>query len=78
MIEQIILGLTSAIAIYLSQSKNQYTKYACLFGMAGQPFWFYAAYKAEQWGILVLCFFYAFAWGQGIKTYWLTPKGERS
>ena len=78
MIEQIMIGLTSAIAIYLSQSDDRYTRYACLFGVVGQPFWFYSSYQTEQWGIFVLCFFYAFAWGQGIKKYWLKPKGERS
>ena len=78
MIEQIVIGFTGAFAAYLSQTDGEYSKYACLFGIAGQPFWFYSAYQAEQWGIFVLCFFYAFAWAQGIKTYWLTPKGERS
>jgi len=76
MIEQIMIALTSVIAIYLSQSNGEYTRYACLFGMAGQPFWFYSAYQAEQWGIFIICFFYALAWAKGIKTFWLKPKGE--
>lgn len=76
MIEQIFILITGPFAAYLSQTNGKYARCACLFGMAGQPFWFYATYKAEQWGMFVLCFFYAFAWAQGIKNYWLTPKGE--
>ena len=77
MIEQIIIGITGAFAAYLSQTTGRYARYACLFGMVGQPFWFYSSYKAEQWGIFILCFFYAFAWAQGIKNYWLTSEGKR-
>jgi len=69
--EQVFIALTGVVAIYLSQSTGSKVKYACLFGMAGQPFWFYSAYTAEQWGIFILCIFYTFAWFKGIKTHWL-------
>ena len=73
--EQIAIALTGVIAIWLSQQekRNDWKKYACLFGMAGQPFWFYTAYVNEQWGILVLCLFYTYAWWTGIKNNWLSP-----
>jgi len=45
MIDQILIALTGATAIWLSQQKRaNLKKYACLFGMAGQPFWFYSSY----------------------------------
>jgi len=70
--EQVFIAITGVVAIWLSQDKrDSYRKYACLFGMAGQPFWFYSAYTAEQWGIFVLCFFYTFAWWKGIKNNWI-------
>ena len=45
MMIQIIILLTGAIAIWLTQQPNEkLKKYACIFGLIGQPFWFYAAY----------------------------------
>tara|TARA_R110000851_G_scaffold297051_1_gene452273 strand:- start:210 stop:434 length:225 start_codon:yes stop_codon:yes gene_type:complete len=71
--EQIAIALTGLTAIFLTQqSKESWKKYACLFGLAGQPFWFYSAYTAEQWGIFVLCVGYTFCWLQGFKNNWLT------
>lgn len=74
--EQIAIALTGVTAIWLSQdSRASFRKYACLFGLAGQPFWFYSAYNTEQWGILVLCTFYTWAWFKGVRNNWLTKGG---
>jgi hypothetical protein len=76
MIEQAAIALTGIVAIWLTQQSNDnWKKYACLFGLAGQPFWFYAAYTAEQWGILALTFFYTYSWLLGFKNNWII-KGE--
>ena len=75
MIEQILIACTGAVAIWLSQdARESWRKYACLFGMAGQPFWFYSAWQGEQWGIFILSFFYAWAWLKGVRTHWLKHK----
>lgn len=72
MIEQIFIAFTGVIAIYLTQqSNNAIKKYASVFGLIGQPFWFYSAFVAEQWGIFILCFFYAYAWGLGFYNDWI-------
>ena len=71
--EQIIIAFTGVVAILLTQQSNDnFKRYACLFGIAGQPFWFYSAYQSEQWGIFILCFFYTYAWLLGVKNNWLT------
>ncbi len=68
---QLMIGITGVVAIYLSQHKSDnIRKYACLFGLAGQPFWFYSAYKADQWGIFILCIMYTISWITGIKNNW--------
>lgn len=70
--DQIGIALTGVIAIWLSQDKSHgLRRYACLFGLIGQPFWFYSSFVAEQWGIFVLCFFYTYAWWKGFKNHWL-------
>ncbi len=45
-------------------------KYACLFGLAGRPFWFYASYQASQWGVLILNIVYI-AWAKGFYVFWI-------
>lgn len=71
--EQIAIALTGATAVWLSQDKrDSYRKWACIFGLVGQPFWFYSAWAAEQWGIFALCFLYTFSWWRGFRNNWLS------
>lgn len=75
--EQILIAMFGASAVYLTQQGNDaLRKYAPLLGLCGQPFWFYATYQAEQWGIFVLCFLYTYAWCTGIWNYWIMPLPE--
>lgn len=79
MFEQIAIAVTGVIAIWLTQqSREEWKKYACLFGLCGQPFWFYSAYTAEQWGILLLSGFYTYSWLLGIKNNWLIDSEKRA
>ena len=72
MIEQIGIAIFGVAAVFLSQdARESWRKWACVFGLAGQPFWFMATFKAEQWGIFALCFLYAYSWARGIKTFWM-------
>lgn len=72
MIEQLGILLTGLLAITLTQLRaEKWRRWACVVGMAGQPFWFVSAWKAQQWGVLVAVAGYTVAWGIGIWTYWL-------
>ncbi|MEQ8233270.1 MAG: hypothetical protein RLW61_14340 [Gammaproteobacteria bacterium] len=74
-LDQIGIMLTGVIAVWLTQSANEERRrYACLFGLAGQPFWFYAAFTGAQWGVFVVCVLYTLAWLRGLQTHWLTPR----
>ena len=76
-IEQIGVGVLGAIAVYLSQDRRtSRQRYACLFGLASQPFWFYMTYKAGQWGIMPLNAIYTYAYLCGFKNYWLAGDGK--
>ena len=73
--EQFAIAITGGVAIWLTQQGNSnIKKYACLFGMAGQPFWIYSAYNADQLGILALSIFTTYSWCVGIKNNWIIPK----
>lgn len=76
MIEQIAIGLCGCSSVWLSQSPNpRVQRFACLFGLAAQPFWFYATWQAGQWGIFFLAFIYTVGWLRGVRTYWFPKKG---
>lgn len=70
---QIIIALSGAIAILLTQSNTETVRqWACVIGLIGQPFWFYATIKARQWGMLALTCFYTAAWLKGLFSFWIT------
>jgi hypothetical protein len=72
MISQIVIGLTGVTAIWLSQAQDEGSRrWACVVALIGQPFWFYAMWSAEQWGILVLCCFYTISWMRGFYYHWI-------
>ena len=54
-VDQVGILLTGVIAVWLTQHKREsWRRWACILGLLGQPFWFFAAWKAEQWGILAI------------------------
>ena len=73
-IAQVGIAVTGLTAIFLTQSRSANARRcACLFGIAGQPFWIWSAWVASQWGILFLCLFYTAAWAKGVWTHWIKP-----
>lgn len=78
MIVQVFIAVTELIAIWLMQDKRvEYRKFAPIFGLLGQPFWFYSSFVADQWGAFVMCFFFTAAWIKGVKEYWYDTRNDR-
>lgn len=70
--EQLGIVIFGVTAVWLTQQRRvEWRRYACLFGMAGQPFWFYAAWKAGQPGIAAIVAVYTYLWGLGIYNNWI-------
>lgn len=79
MISQTGIVIFGLLAAWLTQQGNeQLKKYACIFGLISQPFWFYAALESEQWGIFILSLIYTGVWLIGFKNYWCVSKHEKS
>lgn len=81
--DQLGIAFTGVVAVWLSQDlRENWRRWSCIFGMCGQPFWFYATWNAEQWGIFALAFIYTYSWGRGCWLYWIKPwvqtKGRRT
>jgi hypothetical protein len=71
-IDQLAIGLCGVAAVFLSQDKRESRRrYACLFGLASQPFWLYTTWHAQQYGIFALCFLYMFSWMRGFYGHWI-------
>lgn len=78
MIEQIAIGLFGVTAVFLSQDRREHwRRWACIFGLCGQPFWIIATWKAQQWGILALCLLYTLSWARGLYAGWISPRISR-
>lgn len=73
LLAQVGIAFTGATAVFLTQCRPAWARYACWFGMAGEPFWFYTSIHKQQWGIFCLAFYYTFAWGKGIYMHWWLP-----
>jgi len=66
-VAQSIVFLSGGIAIWMTQSANpDIQKWACLFGLSGQPIWIWSTYKSRQWCMLFLTFAYTAAWLKGL------------
>lgn len=73
--DQIALGLLGVTAIRLSQHHEpKYQKLSPIFGLCGQPFWFYATYQKELWIMFLLCMLYTYAWWKGFKRWYLVKQ----
>lgn len=74
MIEQTFIAVFGVVAVFLSQDRSaEVRRWAPVFGLLAQPFWFYATWQAEQWGIFALSFLYAASWIRGLWTQWVRP-----
>lgn len=68
---QIMIFIFGASGIWFVSRKEEWKKWGYIFGLCGQPFWFYSAWTNEQWGIILLTLFYTYSWTQGIYNYWI-------
>jgi hypothetical protein len=64
--DQIIIALTGCASAWMIHSTDKKIRlWACVFALVGQPAWFYAAWHAQQWGILVMDVVYTAGWIRG-------------
>ena len=77
-LDQVGIAALGVTAIFLSQdSREAVRRWACVFGLCGQPFWFYATVTTQQWGMVFVCCLYTVSWARGVKTNWVQPYLDR-
>ncbi len=75
MLTQVPLTILSLLAIFCVTSRSQAVqKWGPVFGLCSQPFWLWATYSAQQWGMLLLSFVYVGMWVRGIRNAWTTNR----
>lgn len=68
---QIMIFMLGVSAIFLvGYTDKNIRKWAYVFGLLSQPFWFYMAWDAQQWGVFAMSFFYALSWARGFFNHW--------
>ena len=78
MTTQIFIALFGVTAVTLSQSAlPERRRWASVFGLVGQPFWFYAAWETQQWGIFALCILYTLSWGKGFYSHFIAARAAQ-
>lgn len=67
----VFISLLSLASISLAYYKPvDLRKYACLFGLAAQPFWVAHVVMSEAWGILPLTPAYALLYLLAVREHW--------
>lgn len=59
---QVMIAVTSLAAIYLVGQTSPAQKWGYVIGLASQPLWLAATYRARQWGMFFLSGAYAGVW----------------
>ena len=70
---QLMIFLCGATSIWMLNT-NRFRFWGAAIGLLGEPFWLYTSIKNGQWGIVVLCFWYSYAFVQGM---WINRKSVR-
>lgn len=67
---QVCIVVLSLLATWLSLHPTR-QRYACVFGVAVQPFWLVVTYQNRQWGMFALCFVYGAIWLKSAWQHWV-------
>lgn len=57
--------ITGAIAVWIVTCKTEWRLWGCIIGLMGQPFWLWATWESQQWGMFVLSVWYTYSWLHG-------------
>jgi len=72
MIGQLAIAFFGVAAVWVSQSKDYHQRrWAPVFGLLGQPFWFFETIGSEQWGMVAISVCYTWAWSRGFYLHWI-------
>ena len=65
-VQFVILVLSAGAITCLTSADKKVRLWGSIFGLLGQPLWFYTSYMAGQWAILILAIWYTRAYIKSI------------
>jgi len=70
-LDQWMIAILGSLASWIiHDERKNWRLWACIFALAAQPFWFFAAWKAQQWGIFAMDIVYTLGWIKGFWQNW--------
>ena len=66
---QIGIAVLSIVSMFLLAMLEPWNRWGYVVGLAGQPFWFIATWRAQQYGMLVVSTFYTAALVLGVVNH---------
>jgi len=73
-IDQAFIAVFGVLAIWLANDiRPSWRRWGCVFGLCGQPFWFWSSWHAGQGGIFLLAFAFTAGWARGVWNQWVRP-----
>jgi hypothetical protein len=67
LVSQIMIPILGLLSIFfLGCKKIRLVKFGFMFGLLAEPFWFYAAYTHQQWGVLLIVCAYFIGHSRGL------------
>ena len=68
---QIAIAVLSCFAIWLlAKKRRSVQRWGYVTGLASEPFWIYASFTADQWGILLVSLWWTVCYLVGIWNHW--------
>jgi len=69
------IAILGPAAIWTSQARSERVrKWACVIGLAAQPFFAASLWDSPQWGLQVVAVVSALGWVWGFWVNWLAPR----
>lgn len=57
--------LCSGTAVWLVARTDKWQRWGYILGLLSEPAWLYGAWKAQQWGVILLVAWYCYSWSCG-------------
>lgn len=72
-INEVCYTILTCLAIWLAGRTGPERRWCYISGVASTPFWLYAAYYTQEFGLLVTTLFCSYSWATGLFNYWIKP-----
>lgn len=76
-IQTLIAALTIPALFLVAQHSFYRRRWGFLLGISAQPFWLYATFSPDTYGMFVVSVFTTGTWFLGVWNHWLHPQPQK-